>query len=155
MAADVHSRSSSSDSCRAGCSGGTSGAVSSGDSNTRDDDAPGGNRGNGNLRLCSQSAVRFCFVRRSLGDSDYVGHYRNSSYGVVTANSVMVDLYKNCHSGHYYYYYQYLYRRVCVYPSKHIYVAVCGPIGTKFGTHTHADSPRKGSGQNKNLPRVT
>ena len=29
----------------------------------------------------------------------------------------------------------YLYRRVCVYPSKHIYVAVCGPIGTKFGTH--------------------
>ena len=35
--------------------------------------------------------------------------------------------------------YLYLYRRVCVclcvYPSKHIYVAVCGPIGTKFGTH--------------------
>ena len=33
----------------------------------------------------------------------------------------------------------YLYRSVCVclcvYPSKHIYVAVCGPIGTKFGTH--------------------
>ena len=33
----------------------------------------------------------------------------------------------------------YLYRRVCVclcvYPSKHIHVAVCGPIGTKFGTH--------------------
>ena len=36
-----------------------------------------------------------------------------------------------------------LYRRVCVcvcvcvcvYPSKHIHVAVCGPIGTKFGTH--------------------
>ena len=24
---------------------------------------------------------------------------------------------------------------VCVYPSKHIHVAVCGPIGTKFGTH--------------------
>ena len=24
---------------------------------------------------------------------------------------------------------------LCVYPSKHIYVAVCGPIGTKFGTH--------------------
>ena len=23
----------------------------------------------------------------------------------------------------------------CVYPSKHIHVAVCGPIGTKFGTH--------------------
>ena len=22
-----------------------------------------------------------------------------------------------------------------MYPSKHIYVAVCGPIGTKFGTH--------------------
>ena len=30
-----------------------------------------------------------------------------------------------------------------------------GPIGTKFGTHMYADSPRKGSGQNKNLPRVT
>ena len=29
----------------------------------------------------------------------------------------------------------YLYRRVCVYPSKRIHVAVCGPIGTKFGTH--------------------
>ena len=25
--------------------------------------------------------------------------------------------------------------RVCVYPSKRIHVAVCGPIGTKFGTH--------------------
>ena len=27
--------------------------------------------------------------------------------------------------------------RACVrvYPSKHIHVAVCGPIGTKFGTH--------------------
>ena len=24
---------------------------------------------------------------------------------------------------------------VCVYPSKRIHVAVCGPIGTKFGTH--------------------
>ena len=24
---------------------------------------------------------------------------------------------------------------VYVYPSKHIHVAVCGPIGTKFGTH--------------------
>ena len=24
---------------------------------------------------------------------------------------------------------------LCVYPSKHIHVAVCGPIGTKFGTH--------------------
>ena len=24
---------------------------------------------------------------------------------------------------------------VCVYPSKHIHVAVCGPIWTKFGTH--------------------
>ena len=56
-----------------------------------------------------------------------------------------------------------------MYPSKHIFVAVCGPIGTKFGTHmhirlekvvgkikngwpdwhhlwcTHADSSRKGS----------
>ncbi len=35
----------------------------------------------------------------------------------------------------------YIYRRVCVcvcvcvYPSKRIHVAVCGPIGTKFGTH--------------------
>ena len=33
----------------------------------------------------------------------------------------------------------YLYRRVCVYvcvyPSKRIHVALCGPIGTKFGTH--------------------
>ncbi len=35
----------------------------------------------------------------------------------------------------------YLYRRVCVcvcvcvYPSKRIHVAICGPIGTKFGTH--------------------
>ena len=25
--------------------------------------------------------------------------------------------------------------RACVYPSKHIHVTVCGPIGTKFGTH--------------------
>ena len=25
--------------------------------------------------------------------------------------------------------------RACVYPSKHIHVAVCGPIVTKFGTH--------------------
>ena len=24
---------------------------------------------------------------------------------------------------------------LCVYPSKRIHVAVCGPIGTKFGTH--------------------
>ena len=24
---------------------------------------------------------------------------------------------------------------MCVYPSKRIHVAVCGPIGTKFGTH--------------------
>ena len=24
-----------------------------------------------------------------------------------------------------------------MYPSKHIYVAVCGRIGTKFGTHMH------------------
>ena len=24
---------------------------------------------------------------------------------------------------------------LCVYPSKHIHIAVCGPIGTKFGTH--------------------
>ena len=24
---------------------------------------------------------------------------------------------------------------VCVYPSKRIHVVVCGPIGTKFGTH--------------------
>ena len=24
---------------------------------------------------------------------------------------------------------------VCVYPSKRIHVAICGPIGTKFGTH--------------------
>ena len=24
---------------------------------------------------------------------------------------------------------------VCVYPSKRIHVAVCGPIGTKFDTH--------------------
>ena len=37
--------------------------------------------------------------------------------------------------------YLYLYRRVCVclcvYPSKRIHVAVCGPIGTKFGKHMH------------------
>ena len=46
---------------------------SGGGSNTRDDDAPGGNRGSGNLRLCSQSAVRFCFVPRSLGESGYGG----------------------------------------------------------------------------------
>ena len=26
---------------------------------------------------------------------------------------------------------------LCVYPSKRIHVAVCGPIGTKFGTHMH------------------
>ena len=25
--------------------------------------------------------------------------------------------------------------RACVYPSNRIHVAVCGPIGTKFGTH--------------------
>ena len=24
---------------------------------------------------------------------------------------------------------------LCVYPSKHIHVAICGPIATKFGTH--------------------
>ena len=24
---------------------------------------------------------------------------------------------------------------LCVYPSKRIHIAVCGPIGTKFGTH--------------------
>ena len=39
----------------------------------------------------------------------------------------------------YIYIHLYLYRRVCVclcvYPSKHIHVAVCGPIGTKFDTH--------------------
>ena len=28
-----------------------------------------------------------------------------------------------------------MYRAVCVYPSKRIHVAVCGPIGTEFGTH--------------------
>ena len=53
---------------------------------------------------------------------------------------------------------------VCVYPSKHIHVAVCGPQAYTRRRlwsdrnqiwHTRADSPRKGSGQNNNLPRVT
>ena len=44
---------------------------------------------------------------------------------------------------------------MCVYPSKRIHVAACGPIRTKFGTHTHADSSPNGSGLNTNQPRVT
>ncbi len=48
-----------------------------------------------------------------------------------------------------------LYRRVCVclcvYPSKHIYVAVCGPIGTKFGTHMQIHL-EKVVGKIKNCP---
>ena len=51
--------------------------------------------------------------------------------------------------------YLYLYRRVCVclcvYPSKHIYVAVCGPIGTKFGTHMQIHL-EKVVGKIKNCP---
>ena len=43
---------------------------------------------------------------------------------------------------------------VCVYPSKRIHVAVCGPIGTKFGTHMQIHL-EKVVGKNKNLPRVT
>ena len=42
---------------------------------------------------------------------------------------------------------------LCVYPSKRIHVAVCGPIGTKFGTYMQIHL-QKGSGQNKNLPSV-
>ena len=45
--------------------------------------------------------------------------------------------------------------RVCVYPSKHIHVAVCGPIGTKFGTNMQIHLEKVCSGKNKNLPRVT
>ncbi len=52
----------------------------------------------------------------------------------------------------------YLYRRVwvcvCVYPSKRIHVAVCGPIGTKFGTRMQIHL-EKVVGKIKKLPRVT
>ena len=40
---------------------------------------------------------------------------------------------------------------VCVYPSKHIYVAVCGLIGTKFGTHMQIHL-EKVVGKIKNCP---
>ena len=43
---------------------------------------------------------------------------------------------------------------LCVYPSKRIHVAVCGPIGTKFGTHMQIHLEQV-VGKNKNLPRVT
>ncbi len=63
---------------------------SSGGSNTRDDDAPGGNRGNGNLRLCSQSAVpSVLFVVVSASPVTVA----TVVYDVVTVNSVTVDLY--------------------------------------------------------------
>ena len=41
---------------------------------------------------------------------------------------------------------------LCVYPSKHIHVAVCGPIGTNFGTHMQIHLEKV---VGKNLPRVT
>ena len=40
---------------------------------------------------------------------------------------------------------------MCVYPSKHIHVAVCGPIGTKFGTHMQIHL-EKVVGKIKNCP---
>ena len=40
---------------------------------------------------------------------------------------------------------------VCVYPSKRIHVAVCGPIGTKFGTHMQIHL-EKVVGKLKNFP---
>ena len=46
--------------------------------------------------------------------------------------------------------------RACVCPSKRIHVTVCGPIGTKFGTHTHMHIHlEKVVGKIKKLPRVT
>ena len=43
---------------------------------------------------------------------------------------------------------------MCVYPSKRIHVTVCGPIGTKFGTHMQIHL-EKVVGKIKKLPRVT
>ena len=40
---------------------------------------------------------------------------------------------------------------LCVYPSKRIHVAICGPIGTKFGTHMQIHLEKV---VGKNLPCV-
>ena len=42
---------------------------------------------------------------------------------------------------------------MCVYPSKRIHVAVCGPIGSKCGTHMQIQL-EKVVGKIKKLPRV-